>query len=106
MTVPVLDAAVGDPPRRYMAGEQLPAVLTLRDLEAVLGLSATRIWRLYEGHELDFALLQPVVGNKPRFSGRCLQAWIDKQPTPAPVPPLETALAPAHRAYFGRRKRR
>ena len=86
-------AAVGDPVeasprsrRRVLVGETLPAVLDLKDLESVLGLGSTRIWQLYQAGDLDFALLRPTVGRRPRFSGKQLQAWMARESVePAPV---------------------
>jgi len=72
--------SAADTPTRYRAGDRLPAVLELKDLSAILGLGASRIWELYEAGEFDFARLTPTVGNKPRFSGKQVQAWIDREP--------------------------
>lgn len=85
--VPDLAAVADDaprPPTRLMVGAPLPAVLDLKELGAVLGLSPTRIWRLYEAGEFDFARLTPTVGNRPRFSGRKVQAWVDGENVTAP----------------------
>jgi hypothetical protein len=88
-TTSAADAA----PTRYRVGDRLPAVLELKDLEAVLGLAHARIWALYEAGDFAFALLSPTIGNKPRFSGKKIQAWIDREP-------LETAH---RRPHFGQR---
>jgi hypothetical protein len=107
---PVVDVVDDAPPattpaaprRRRLVGDPLPAVCELKDVAELLGLGATRVWDLYQAHELDFALLQPAVGNKPRFSGKKLQAWCDGELD------LEAAAsAPAMRQFFsGGRKRR
>ena len=62
---------------RIRAGEALPAVLTLRDLADVLGLGSSRTWDLYKGGEFARFELLPRLGNRPRFSGVRVQAWID-----------------------------
>jgi len=64
-------------PSRFHAGDALPAVLVLRDLAELLGLGATRTWELYQAGEFARFELQPRLGNRPRFSGARLQAWID-----------------------------
>jgi hypothetical protein len=90
---PPTTSAADDAPTRYRVGDRLPAVLELKDLEAVLGLGHARIWQLYEAGEFAFALLSPMVGNKPRFSGKKLQAWIDG----------ESPLMASRRPHFGQR---
>jgi len=72
--------------RRLLVGEALPAVLDLKDLEAVLGLGPTRIWQLYQAGDLDFALLRPTVGRRPRFSGSQMQAWLTREPLSSSEP--------------------
>src|SRR5262245_10452434 len=76
------DVAVPVPDRPHV-GDRLPAILDLTSLGQLLGLSQSRIWRLYHAGEFDFARLEPTVGNVPRFSGKKLQAWIDGEPTHA-----------------------
>jgi predicted DNA-binding transcriptional regulator AlpA len=82
LTPPTPSAA--ESPTRYRAGDRLPAVLDLKDLSAILGLGASRIWELYEAGDFDFARLTPTIGNKPRFSGKQVQAWIDREPVETP----------------------
>jgi hypothetical protein len=90
------------PRRRRLVGDPLPAVCELKDVAELLGLGATRVWDLYQAHELDFALLQPAIGHKPRFSGKKLQAWCDGE-----LDLEAAAAAPAVRQFFGGgRKRR
>jgi predicted DNA-binding transcriptional regulator AlpA len=60
----------------YHVGEPLPLVLVLRDLEQILGLSATRAWRLWKQGEFRQFELE-MIGNRPRFSGARVQAWLD-----------------------------
>jgi len=98
-------AIVEDPPAaevarpRRLVGDPLPAVCDVNDVGELLGLGPTRMWELVKAHALDFALLQPPIGNKPRFSGKKLQAWIDGE--------LVEPAADASRHYFGgARKRR
>ena len=62
---------------RFRAGEALPAVLVLRDLAELLGLGASRTWELYQRGEFARFELLPRLGNRPRFSGAKLQAWLD-----------------------------
>jgi hypothetical protein len=67
---------------RFRAGDALPAVLVLRDLAALLGLGASRTWELYQRGEFARFELMPRLGNRPRFSGKKLQAWLDlEEPT-------------------------
>jgi predicted DNA-binding transcriptional regulator AlpA len=62
---------------RLRAGEALPAVLVLRDLAELLGLGPTRVWELYKAGEFARFELLPRLGNRPRFSGKKFQAWIE-----------------------------
>jgi len=62
---------------RFRAGDALPAVLVLRDLAELLGLGASRTWELYQRGEFARFELLPRLGNRPRFSGKKLQAWLD-----------------------------
>jgi predicted DNA-binding transcriptional regulator AlpA len=68
------------------AGETLPAVLVLRDLEELLGLGHSRIWDLYRAGEFARFELRPQLGNRPRFSGARVQAWIDGEAQPEREP--------------------
>lgn len=65
--------------RRFKAGEALPAVLVLRDLAELLDLGSSRTWELYQAGEFARFELLPRLGNRPRFSGARVQAWIDGQ---------------------------
>jgi len=62
---------------RFRAGDALPAVLVLRDLAELLGLGTSRTWELYQRGEFARFELLPRLGNRPRFSGKKLQAWLD-----------------------------
>lgn len=62
---------------RFKAGDALPAVLVLRDLADLLGLGHSRVWDLYQADEFARFELLPRLGNRPRFSGKRLQAWLD-----------------------------
>jgi hypothetical protein len=62
---------------RFRAGDALPAVLVLRDLAELVGLGASRTWELYQRGEFARFELLPRLGNRPRFSGKKLQAWLD-----------------------------
>lgn len=64
---------------RFRAGDALPAVLVLRDLAELLGLGPTRIWELYKAGEFARFELLPRLGNRPRFSGKKFQSWVDGQ---------------------------
>lgn len=101
----VVESHTSAPPEpartRYRVGEPLPLVLTLKDLESVLNLSAATIWDLYKAGSFNFALLQPAAGKRPRFSGKQIQAWVDREPVEAIVQDTLTST----RHYFGRRKR-
>jgi hypothetical protein len=61
---------------RFRAGEALPAVLVLRDLAELLALGSSRTWELYQRGEFARFELLPRLGNRPRFSGTKLQAWL------------------------------
>jgi predicted DNA-binding transcriptional regulator AlpA len=52
-------------------------VLVLRDLAELLGLGASRTWELYQQGDFARFELLPRLGNRPRFSGKKLQAWLD-----------------------------
>jgi len=65
---------------RFRAGDALPAVLVLRDLAELLGLGASRTWELYQQGEFARFELLPRLGNRPRFSGKQLQSWLDAEP--------------------------
>jgi predicted DNA-binding transcriptional regulator AlpA len=71
MTVPAETAP------RFRAGEPLPAILLLADLAVLLGLSRARIYELYGNGEFARFEVLPRLGNRPRFSGARVQAWID-----------------------------
>jgi len=64
---------------RFRAGDALPAVLVLRDLAELLGLGTSRTWELYQQGEFARFELLPRLGNRPRFSGKKLQAWLDAE---------------------------
>lgn len=64
---------------RFRAGEPLPAVLVLRDLAELLGLGSSRTWELYQRGDFARFELLPKLGNRPRFSGTKLQAWLEGQ---------------------------
>jgi hypothetical protein len=83
---------------RFCAGDALPAVLVLRDLAELLGLGASRTWELYQRGEFARFELLPRLGNRPRFSGAKLQAWLD---------PADQVEAETESRYFkaGRRAR-
>ena len=83
---------------RFHAGDALPAVLVLRDLAELLGLASSRTWDLYQRGEFARFELLPRLGNRPRFSGRKVQAWLDQD---------EAAGDTADSRYFkaGRRAR-
>lgn len=66
-------------PCRFRAGDALPAVLVLRDLAELLGLGTSRTWELYQQGEFARFELLPRLGNRPRFSGKKLQAWLDAE---------------------------
>lgn len=99
MSSPDVGAAAAPPddptPTRYHVGDRLPVVLDLKQLAAVMGLSAARTFTLYQTGEFEFALLKPTVGNKPRFSGQKLQAWLAGEAVDA---------GPLARPHFGRRR--
>src|SRR5262245_10195611 len=77
------DVAVPVPDCRHHVGDPLPSILALAELGQLLGLSQSRVWRLYHAGDFNFALLEPIVGNVPRFSGRKLQTWLDGDQTRA-----------------------
>jgi hypothetical protein len=83
---------------RFRAGDALPAVLVLRDLAELLGLGASRTWELYQRGEFARFELLPRLGNRPRFSGQKLQAWLKGS---------EDTIAETDSRYFkaGRRAR-
>jgi hypothetical protein len=93
-----LAESTDSPRRRHLVGDPLPAVCELKDVGELLGLGSTRVWELYQAHAFDFALLQPAVGNKPRFSGKKLQAWSDGE--------LEVDASATRHFFGGRAKRR
>lgn len=68
---------------RFCAGDPLPAVLVLRDLAELLGLGPSRTWELYQAGEFARFELLPRLGNRPRFSGTKLQAWLALDEDPA-----------------------
>ena len=78
------------------AGEALPAVLVLRDLADLLGLKSSRVWDLYQAGDFARFELLPRLGNRPRFSGARVQAWIDG---------TEAAVDAARFTAAGRRRR-
>jgi hypothetical protein len=59
--------------------DPIPAVCSLKDIGHLLGLKPTRTWELYKRGQFNFALITPVVGKKPRFSGRKLQLWCERE---------------------------
>jgi hypothetical protein len=69
----------------YVEGQPKPEVMVLKDLEPILHLGTTRIWQLEKAGELVFLEILPRVGNKARYSGKKVQAWIDGE-LAAPVP--------------------
>lgn len=73
------------PAPRFTAGGPLPAVLVLRDLEELLGLGHSQVWTLYQRGEFARFELTPRIGNRPRFSGARLQAWLDGVEEPPAV---------------------
>jgi hypothetical protein len=61
---------------RVLVGEPLPAVLVLSDLAELLGVGSTTVFAMYKrGDFKRFELAK--VGNRPRFSGRKVQEWLD-----------------------------
>ena len=62
---------------RFRAGDALPAVLVLRDLAELLALGSSRTWELYQRGEFARFELLPRMGNRPRFSGKKVQAWLE-----------------------------
>jgi hypothetical protein len=62
---------------RFRAGDALPAVLVLRDLGGLFGFGTSRTWELYQQGEFARFELLPRLGNRPRFSGKKLQAWLE-----------------------------
>lgn len=67
------------PASRFRAGDALPAVLVLRDLAELLALGSSRTWELYQQGEFARFELLPKLGNRPRFSGKKLQAWLERE---------------------------
>lgn len=61
----------------YVDGDPKPEVMVLKDLESVLHLGTTRMWQLERAGELAFLEILPRIGNKARYSGKKVQAWID-----------------------------
>jgi hypothetical protein len=53
--------------------------MVLQDFEGVLGLGHSRVWELYENDAFAKFEILPRLGNRPRFSGARVQAWIDGQ---------------------------
>jgi len=64
-------------------GDALPAVLTLKHLADVLGLGLARTYELQQAGELQLFELQPRIGNRARYSGRKVQAWLNGDLVPA-----------------------
>ena len=62
---------------RFRAGDALPTVLVLRDLAELLALGSSRTWELYQQGEFARFELLPRLGNRPRFSGKKVQAWLE-----------------------------
>jgi hypothetical protein len=58
-------------------GDPKPEVMVLKDLEPILHLGTTRVWQLEKAGELAFLEILPRIGNKARYSGKKVQAWID-----------------------------
>ena len=83
--------------RRFKAGEALPAVLVLRDVAELLGLGSSRTWELYQAGEFARFELLPRLGNRPRFSGTKLQAWLDGVDEPAAAEPPRRFFASPRR---------
>ena len=88
---------VADPPR-FRAGDPLPAILLIADLAVLLGLSRARIYELHGTGELARFEVVPRLGNRPRFSGARVQAWLDGTADAEPVT--------AGSRYFGAARRR
>jgi hypothetical protein len=61
---------------RFLVGDPLPAVLVLRDLADLLGVGSSAVWAMFKRGDLKRFELDKV-GNRPRFSGRKVQAWLD-----------------------------
>jgi hypothetical protein len=77
-------------------GEPLPAVMTLAQLAKVLGLGSTRAGDLQRAGEFAFLECVPRVGNRPRYSGKKVQQWIDGEQQAEAEPPRRAGA-------FGRR---
>jgi len=85
---------------RFRAGDPLPAILLLADLAVLLGLSRARIYELHGAGELSRFEVLPRLGNRPRFSGARVQAWIDG--TAEPVTAGSRYFAAGRRREGGR----
>jgi hypothetical protein len=62
---------------RFLAGDTLPAVLVLRDMGDIFGWGTSRTYDLYKQGEFARFELLPRMGNRPRFSGKKVQAWLE-----------------------------
>lgn len=71
---------------RVRVGDPLPAILVLRDLAELLGLGHSRVWDLYRAGEFARFELLPRLGNRPRFSGARIQAWMEGTPAVEATP--------------------
>jgi hypothetical protein len=81
MDRPVADAEAAAAGQRLRVGDVLPAVLTIEELAAVLGVGERRAYDLQRLGELKDFEITPRIGNKPRYSGARVQAWIEGKPT-------------------------
>lgn len=65
-------------PDQLKLGELIPAVCVPRDVARVLGLSCSRIYALQRTGKLRRFELDRVLGDeRPRYSGKKIQAWLD-----------------------------
>lgn len=58
-------------------GDPLAAVMLVSDLAALLGVGATQAWHMEKAGEFAHLEILPRVGNRARYSGKKVQAWID-----------------------------
>ena len=66
----------------HKVGDPLPSVLLLSDLVPLLGLSVTRLWHLEQRGDFAHWEMTPRIGDRARYSGKKIQAWLDAADEP------------------------
>jgi len=61
----------------FRVGEPLPPILVIADMAAILDVSLQRGYQLHHANELIAFELKPRIGNRPRYSGKKVQQWLD-----------------------------